>query len=185
MLGLESRQIVEFKINGPKRNSLISIPSRTVILHTGYTEDERLAVSIFVQKGQDPKNWFVVDMSRMQYGEAGRGVYGENYFLGTLSDFLESMKEVCKEATITGALFPRLVSGGNKENKERLMACAKKVWERWQNRETEGWCNFCGKPGRNLMSCGACKEKKVRYCCKEHQRFDWKLHKYTCEKNKK
>lgn len=31
----------------------------------------------------DSSNYIVVDLSRMQYGKAGRGVHGEHYFVGT------------------------------------------------------------------------------------------------------
>jgi hypothetical protein len=183
LVSLETRQIIRFEINGPKLNSITSIPSIPLTTHTGHTEDEHHAVTAFVHT-DDTNKFVIVDMSRMQYGDAGRGLYGEKYFLGTLSDFLVSMKKVCKEATISGMPFP-VLGGTGTENEKRLRACAKKVWERWLNREIQGWCNFCGKPGPNLMSCGACKKRKVNYCCKEHQRSDWKLHKYTCEKNKK
>lgn len=119
----------------------------------------------------------------MQYGEAGRGLHGENYFIGTMNKYLETMKKVCGEMKSVG-MYPELGTTGS-ENEARLRACARKVLERWQNRETESWCNFCGKPGPNLRCCPGCKDEKVGYCCVEHQKSDWKLHKHTCEKHKK
>jgi len=132
----------------------------------------------------DMEKWIVIDMTRTQYGEAGRGLYGENYFLGTFGQFREGMEKVCEEAVVAGLVAARLTETGN-ENDWRLKACAKKVWDRWQKRETEGWCAFCGKPGLDFRKCSACRTKKVFYCCVEHQKNDWKLHKWTCEKNKK
>lgn len=44
--------------------------------------------------------------------------------------------------------------------------------------ETEG-CNSCGRT-YPCLKCGRC--KKVQYCCREHQRSDWKKHKPQCGK---
>lgn len=41
-------------------------------------------------------------------------------------------------------------------------------------------CEICG-ISENLQRCGQC--KSVYYCCKEHQRQDWKKHKIQCKKN--
>lgn len=62
----------------------------------------------------------------------------------------------------------------------RLKLCASTVWRRWSNRDTVGWCNFCGTGDGFLMKCSGC--KKVSYCSKEHQKSDWKLHKLLCER---
>jgi len=45
-------------------------------------------------------------------------------------------------------------------------------------------CQECGNDkakdeNKKLMVCGAC--KSVRYCCKEHQISDWKVHKKACK----
>ena len=38
-------------------------------------------------------------------------------------------------------------------------------------------CNLCGKSATNrCASCG-----HVVYCCREHQKQDWKSHKYACK----
>jgi hypothetical protein len=125
---------------------------------------------------------FIVDMSRMQYGAAGRGSYGENYFLGTIDDWIESMKNICAE--LIKVDLSSTVSISDMEEDKRLKNCAQRVWDRWQNRESEGWCEHCGKGGKNLLRCGRCKTAMIRYCCKEHQVAGWKLHKHTCEKTK-
>ena len=44
----------------------------------------------------------------------------------------------------------------------------------------EGRCRACGKQGGSLSLCGKC--KTVRYCSKECQVKDWKVHKKNCVK---
>lgn len=126
---------------------------------------------------------FIVDMSRMQYGAAARGSYGDNYFLGSFSDFDDSMKNICTE--LIKIETSRRVDIQDVEEDKRLKSCAQRVWDRWQNRESEGWCEHCGKGGKDLLRCGGCETVTIRYCCREHQVAGWKLHKHTCEKSKK
>lgn len=40
------------------------------------------------------------------------------------------------------------------------------------------YCELCGKM-ENLLRCGRCRSSF--YCCKEHQRQDWKKHKLVCQ----
>lgn len=42
-------------------------------------------------------------------------------------------------------------------------------------------CQLCGAL-ENLSLCGGC--RGTWYCCKDHQRQDWKVHKQSCKKNK-
>ena len=38
-------------------------------------------------------------------------------------------------------------------------------------------CNLCGKPA--TQRCKSCQH--VVYCCREHQKLDWKTHKLACQ----
>jgi len=184
LVAASSRGILELKIGGPRLNSIITVISSSSqrTFNTGMKTDEPHAVLVFFHP-QHPAG-FVVDMTRTQYGDAGRGMHGENYFLGTIAEFRTSMREICVTLHEQPVLLGSLDARGN-ENEARLRACAAKVLERWQNRETEGWCAFCGKPGVNFQRCPGCTTKEVLYCCVEHRKSDWKLHKWTCEKNQK
>ncbi|KAH8784392.1 hypothetical protein BGZ57DRAFT_974008 [Hyaloscypha finlandica] len=128
---------------------------------------------------------FVVDMTRMQWGEAGRGSLGELYYLGSVAGYYRAMENVCDDIEEVGYGATHVAPS---IHTDAMKSCASRVWERWENRDTEGWCDYCGGPDsseRRLLNCSACKETKVRYCCKEHQKAGWKLHKFTCEKKKK
>ena len=119
----------------------------------------------------------------MQYGEAGHGLHGENCFIGTWDNYRDSMREICgelKDVTITHYL-----GATGSENEVRLQACVKRVFQRWEKRDIEGWCEFCGKGGKELLFCGGCNKAVVRYCCKEHQKMAWKFHKFTCERGRR
>ncbi|TVY32413.1 hypothetical protein LSUB1_G008067 [Lachnellula subtilissima] len=65
------------------------------------------------------------------------------------------------------------------ETETRMKACAKRVWARWQNRDSEGWCEHCGKGGKELKRCRGCRMAKIWWCCREHQLAGWSLHKHT------
>ncbi|KUJ13715.1 uncharacterized protein LY89DRAFT_672006 [Mollisia scopiformis] len=180
----KDRACTEFAIGGPKLITLAStmIPGQVKTYHTGARENEDHAVVVFNVKGP-AETQVVVDMTRSQYGIAGRGTFGERYFLGNIEEWLTSMDKVCNNTTTLltrSTNFPRTKS----ENENRIEACAKKVWERWQNRVKEQWCAYCGKPGVELKKCNGCKAKKICYCCGDHQKSDWKLHKMTCERKK-
>jgi hypothetical protein len=122
----------------------------------------------------------------MKYGEAVRGGYGEYYFLGDGLGWLASMNRVCEQAVLghdrTKESKEWVWAGSRSEVKERFRVCAEKAWKRWQNREMESWCDVCGKGG-DLLDCGRCSLVKVRYCCEEHRRAGWDLHRFTCERD--
>jgi hypothetical protein len=109
---------------------------------------------------------FIVDMARMQWGDNGRGKFGEKYYMGTLDGFYDVMEKVCGDMKEQGIGATHI---NNSEFTELLTACAKRVWERWQNREKEGWCDYCGIGGK-LLRCSGCRTKKVWYCSPEHQK---------------
>ncbi|XP_040823739.1 egl nine homolog 1 isoform X2 [Ochotona curzoniae] len=47
-----------------------------------------------------------------------------------------------------------------------------------QSERDRQYCELCGKM-ENLLRCGRCRSSF--YCCKEHQRQDWKKHKLVCQ----
>jgi len=178
------RSIVEFLIQGPRFHTIVVIASKPLSLISGNVDNSVHAVISFPRPGGDPTDHFVVNMSRTQYGNSGRGTYGETYFLGTWDQYTDSMmateeeKKICDDFTDIRRSHEMNMQPG--ANRDRLEACAKRVCERWQNREAQGWCAYCGKGGK-LLRCSWCKTAKVWYCCKEYQVSDRKLHKHTCE----
>ena len=168
---------------GPKSWTAILKDTFPRTLVNGGEDGDAHGILGFPYLGSDIVN-VVVDMSRMQYGEAGRGAFGEFYFMGTYDAYCDSMaKDICTRLENRGSASQMYPSGDAVEE-ARLKACAEKVWKRWQNRDKGRWCAHCGKGGK-LLKCSGCKEVKVQYCCKEHQVGGWKLHKHRCEKVKR
>jgi hypothetical protein len=144
---------------------------------TGCKPEEKHIFMAFPHRAT-PLNPTIADMTRMQYGAAGRGIYGETYYLGGFHDYRASMRNICGDFTILDC--PKLERIGA-EIEVRLEGCAKKALMRWKNRDMEGWCAYCGVGGVGLMRCKGCTETKVWYCCKEHQIAGMNLHRHTCE----
>ncbi|XMA09495.1 hypothetical protein WAI453_002286 [Rhynchosporium graminicola] len=204
-IDVSRRVILEYTLHEPKHNilSLIEHPS-TCTSPESYTwtssgaspSENHCVMAFFPSQHLVPssgyfkpsskpskklENAMIIDMTRLQYGDAGFGTYGENYFLGSYGDYSESMKGICGELklkSIVGRTAGRL---NDPDNQARVKTCARRAWERWMEREKEGWCEYCGRGGKELMMCGACKGRKVWYCCEEHAKKGWKLHKLTCE----
>ncbi|CAG8962200.1 hypothetical protein HYFRA_00005252 [Hymenoscyphus fraxineus] len=179
LVDLSDHFIVELKLQHPKILTVVAgLPETSV---SGFRDEQGRAILAFRNDPLTPD--IVVDMSRLQYGDAGRGDYGENYYLGRFSDYLESFKKLYGNIVPLNSKPPGLYKSSSKERREWQIGCAERAWKRWNEKESKPWCDFCGKGG-NLMKCGACKNSEVWYCCKEHQVAGWKLHKHTCEKNK-
>jgi hypothetical protein len=178
------RSIVEVNMWGPKLLAIArGVPQDDTSNSTMMGVYDDFTNEVLVLPYSEDQH-LVLSMTSLQFGERGRGSCGEPYFLGTTDAWVDMMGQVCDRMEIPSS--EGICIDAHKHT-ARLQACAKRVWERWQNRENEGWCDYCGVGSAEckLQECSACKEVKVRYCCAEHQKAAWKLHKFICEKNKK
>ncbi|CAG8957559.1 hypothetical protein HYFRA_00010425 [Hymenoscyphus fraxineus] len=182
-----SSLLLIYKIVGPKLFSFFQIESPTPQNPNAYryqasADDEGFthAVLTFPHPNR-PLKRIVVDMTSLQYGAAAGGMYGEPYFIGTMEDWNAMMSKCCERWELE-TIFNELA--GESEFNKNAKECAEKVWKRWQKREELPWCHYCGIPGGgvDLKQCASC--RAVKYCCKEHQAADWKLHKLTCKKTR-
>lgn len=164
--------------------TIASAPFIPLNMFNGTKDGEDHIVLGFPIPGGDGVDKYIIDMTRMQYGEAGRGENGEPYYLGLTSSYLTSMSAICARLQIKWVTQQRLPNGTDKDNQARLEFCAQKAFFRWHNRHNERWCDYCGKGGSGLKRCGGCQSSQVFYCCKRHQAAGWKLHRHTCEKVK-
>lgn len=79
---------------GPKINSISLVPSKPLTLATGFRDGENHAIIGFPYPGSEIID-VVVDMTRLQYGDVGKGNFGEPYFLGSMEDYTTSMDKIC------------------------------------------------------------------------------------------
>lgn len=180
-----SRRIMEYSLTEPKIISVSACPAEYGSFETmvaGREREDRHAALGFSLLGSLAVA-FIVHMTRMQYGNAGRGCFGELYFLGSEREYLDSMGEICGNVEQVGKGACDVFES---EHTELLKACAKRVLERWEKKDEVGWCEYCGVGAaeKSLGKCSGCKKVAVRYYCMEHQKSAWKLHKFTCERSK-
>ncbi|EKD14156.1 uncharacterized protein L3040_007844 [Drepanopeziza brunnea f. sp. 'multigermtubi'] len=153
---------------------------------TGSRSPEDHCVMAFLRPGPQrpdpnhPRSYYVVDMTRMQYGKEALGPWGETYLIGTTRMFEDSMKSVCGHLQL--ARMDQTLLGGPDHVKVRLKACAARAFQRWQKREHAGWCEHCGMGGPSLFRCTGCRTARIYYCGKEHQEAGWRLHKLHCQR---
>jgi len=122
LIDLKPRQILEFKLKGPKLLSVTAVKSSGPSLVTGLKEDGLHAVWGFPRLGSQNLD-LVVDMARMQWGDSGRRAYGEKYYMGTIDGFFDVMEKVCGDMEEQGI---GACSINDSEHIERLRVCAKR-----------------------------------------------------------
>ena len=161
-----SRNILEIKMKGPK---LLTVSTgmkakgnpgeKGGTIVTGRDQESLHSALGFAAPGSGHVD-FVVDMTRMQWGQAGRGSLGELYYLGSVAGYYRAMKNVCDDIEDVGNGATHV---GPSMHTEAMEACARRVWERWENRDKEGWCDYCGGPDsseRRLLNCVLAKKRR-------------------------
>jgi hypothetical protein len=107
----------------------------------------------------------ILDLSSMQFGEAGRGLKsGDTFVLESLDHYYDRLETIARgvgESTTSKSLGPTPVD-------EWLKEVAKRAKSRWSARATQPWCRHCGAPVQLLKPkrCSLCKE--VYYCSRAH-----------------
>lgn len=130
---------MEFVVHDPKLLTISTVNSLPILTVTGGDDESMHAVLGFPKPGESHVE-YVVDMTRMQFGETGRGLFGELYWMGSADDYMGAAEKVCKKMELWGS-SSRV---GPSEHDTWLRECARRAWKRWQNRDKEGWCDYCG-----------------------------------------
>lgn len=182
-------QIVEYLIYGPKTLTINQVHRTEIFRHyiCGSGDADGYA-HVVLRFPIDTDTDYILDVSRLQYGEAGRGSYGENYFLDTYREFSKANTKICQRIWQMDA-----GEGDAHSIQERFKVdpgwlpvienCARRALERWNEREGggDGWCEHCGIGGK-MVVCPPCLTAgiAVRYCTERHRFLAWKLHQHTC-----
>ncbi|KIY49052.1 hypothetical protein FISHEDRAFT_58537 [Fistulina hepatica ATCC 64428] len=147
----------------------------TVMVFLPDTQDSRLLDE--VENGSHPNG--VLDLSSMQFGDAGRGLRGRSLFiLQPLNEFKVHLESLAQEVEPPYQLAD-FVRGMPMDRMQWLKAVAQRVKERWDKRKIEHWCGHCGSPGPGLLTCSKC--KSAWFCGPDHQKAAWPFHKKYCQ----
>ncbi|KAF5869546.1 uncharacterized protein Bfra_010740 [Botrytis fragariae] len=135
------RSIIEFKLTGPKLMSVQSLQLRNggATYITGGENEGFHSTLGFPKPGTSVgqivnlDDFFVVDMTRMQWGK--RGMFGKPYFLGKGGDWQDAMDIICDDMEELG-IGASWIS--ENQHTELMRKCAKRAWNRWIDREKAG-----------------------------------------------
>lgn len=75
--------MTEFDLIGPKQLKMVHIQSTQLFMSTGDRDGQQHSILGF-KVGDSNDDLVVVDVTRMQYGEAGRDTYGEPYSISSI-----------------------------------------------------------------------------------------------------
>ncbi|KII85143.1 hypothetical protein PLICRDRAFT_45285 [Plicaturopsis crispa FD-325 SS-3] len=167
------RTILEFDMQGPRQVTLSTVFPQNQTYITGSDYSSPHAVLGFACPGAE-NIWVVADLASMQFGSKGRGSGGELFQLETMDKWHEFTERVAHILVPTKRDATRI--GPHAWGDPWLKKCAKRVKARWENREAEPWCGYCGAPAPTKR----CPCKGPWYCSPAHQKLVWKYHKRFC-----
>jgi hypothetical protein len=122
----------------------------------------------------------VLDLSSLQFGDAGRRLGGRSTFaLESVDAFCDRLEVVARDANMTK------VSQGIRSgpNDAWLQGVAKRAKERWEACDVKAWCGHCGVPGEAFKRCSLCHTEP--YCNEAHSAAACPFHRRFCSSNKK
>jgi MYND finger len=169
-----NRVILEFILDDPKICTLSTVMPRGESYLSGVQDTMFHAVVEF--SGLDEENEStVLDLSSMQFGEDGRGDGGNGTFvLESLDKFHDRIEKISNGCDTSKTKTSPRIGPSADDNWLKSVAARTKI--RWENREKEPWCGFCGAPASNkCVGCG-----QAYYCGKTHQKSAWRFHKNFC-----
>ncbi|KAJ7487680.1 hypothetical protein B0H11DRAFT_1720711 [Mycena galericulata] len=169
-----SRKIIEMELRDPKLMTLACVLPDMYTYTTGEDDSMIHAVWEFSDLSSDTST-AILDLSSVQFGDAGRGLAGRSTFVLESKDaFFERLKGIAGQTQVTKV--SDRIRGTPVD--AWLKSVAKRVKERWENRHEHPWCGHCGALGADLKKCSKC--HKAAYCNATHQVAAWPFHKKFC-----
>ncbi|KAJ7082825.1 hypothetical protein C8R43DRAFT_322913 [Mycena crocata] len=168
------RNIQEMRMTGPKLMTVICMIGGQVHI-TGDEASMVHSVMEFTNPDSADDSSVILDLSSLQFGDAGRGISGRSTsVLESRPRFMERLGRIADDTTFTKT-SQRIRPYADDP---WLKLVAKKVKERWEKRHEEPWCGHCGAPGAKMLKCSLCQQ--AAYCDKVHQTAAWPFHKVFC-----
>lgn len=120
----------------------------------------------------------ILDLSSMQFGDAGRGpgIKGKQTFaLDNMAEFEARWSRLAAGTDTSKSKQSRTLTGTSVD--DWLTEVAIRAKKRWDERATSKWCAHCGAPDATFK-CGKCRDDW--YCDRDHQLKAWKFHQGYC-----
>jgi hypothetical protein len=195
---ISRRTILRTKLIHPTTQTLIDISGPAPMESYNIRDEMIHSIMLFRSAENDKvKHTSALDLSSMQFGELGRGPGAKGkmpFALDTRDEFNARHARLAMASVVVGVSkrigFSDWPDDAAAEEREYGLAAlppsallvdiARRVKERWENRDKEKWCGYCGAPGPKSR-CSGCRE--VWFCGKEHQTMAWSFHKGYCRKD--
>lgn len=176
---ISKREIVEYDLNSPSQVTLSLIYSERMTYVTGGKKSMLHAVWRFSKQGSSTANVSaMLDLASMQFGVNGKGKGGESFFLGSKDGFDLFLGTICENVVFKKSSLWI----GKSPDDPWFQDVAKRVKQRWDERDTKPWCGQCGAPLREPKRCPC---KGAYYCGSVHQQAAWRFHKHHCSTRRK
>jgi len=181
----DNRVILEFELVDPNLLTL-SIVAPGGMSHIGGGQDS-MPHSVLgfrsEQEGdahdQTPDFDAILDMSSLQFGDAGRGFRGKGLFvLEPEKDYAARLKTFAKGNDFVDAQLSLRIRNPLTDQKAWLQDVAVRAKARWERRHENPFCGYCGAP-KASKRCALC--KSTYYCDEAHQSGAWSFHKHFCK----
>ncbi|KAJ4293550.1 hypothetical protein N0V90_008833 [Kalmusia sp. IMI 367209] len=178
---IDHRVVTEMKIRGLKTATMSNVMPSGDKYESSSTMDHAF-LSFLAPEETMPQT--ILDLSSMQFGDAGRGPGSEGQSLFVLETFAEYATRIEKvsagldRSTIKTSY--RVGPHGREGWDEWLKQVAQRAKNRWEKRNTERWCSHCGKPVPSASCCDGC--HAAWFCSKAHRALAWPFHKGYCKR---
>ncbi|KAF2829231.1 hypothetical protein CC86DRAFT_187080 [Ophiobolus disseminans] len=176
------RVIIEEPFMYPKTSMAIAILPENQLLVSGNMPNFETAIMGFGAL-DDPSDEVksYLDLSSMQFGDAGRGPGLNGKQLFALDTTAEHQSRVMRTMGGNDPEKTPKTSGAIRGTPydDWLTEVATRVKKKWDNRHEEHWCGHCGSPDAT-SKCAGCGQ--AWYCGKDHQKVAWGFHRGYCNK---
>ncbi|KAF9019293.1 hypothetical protein BDZ89DRAFT_1073159 [Hymenopellis radicata] len=177
---VSTRVILELKIIDPITMTHATVLPRGTTYITGDESYEMNHAVLGFASSREGNIDTILDMSSLQFGDAGRGLGGKSLFaLESLDEFYDRVETIARGADTENARTSMAITPAAAHIEAWLAGVAKRVKERWDKRHQEHWCGHCGGPAatQRCSKCGG-----AYYCDRRHQVAAWPFHKRFCKK---
>lgn len=180
--GITKRVIIEQPFQYPKTSVAIAVlPAATLYVSGNMPEFEHPVMGFGALDDPNDEVKSILDLSSMQFGDAGRGpgINGKQLFaLDTIQEHQSRVMRIYEGNSPDKTPKTSAAISGTPYD-DWLTEVTKRVKKRWDSRHEEHWCGHCGSPDAT-SKCASCGQ--AWYCVRDHQKLAWGFHRGYCNK---